>query len=278
MILAMMLALALPQDAQDAGKARRPTAAGDPTSWVTDDDYPVVALRRNEQGIVGLQLSIDAAGKVIGCKITSTVSAVLDQASCALMTERGRFNPALDETGKPTAGTYNTRFTWALPEPKLVPLGSWHSLAVVQFDAAGTPTSCAPEKFGIGRDRPGNQCGAFAVGVPDKFLPNMVGMEGKPFIAVAENAIVLEGDPAPDFRYAKPGHRLVALTRTRFEVSETGAVENCSPIPTGKEDWLAQLSDLCASPGGVFEPKRDADGASLRAFGTFWLAISVLQP
>jgi protein TonB len=91
---------------------------GNPASWVTAEDYPASALRNEEQGVVGLTFDIDSAGRVQNCRVSSTSgSSVLDDTACKLVTRRGRYTPALDTAGNPTAGgTKTLRFTWKLPE------------------------------------------------------------------------------------------------------------------------------------------------------------------
>lgn len=93
-------------------------ARGNPSSWVTTDDYPSSSIRNEEQGTTGLTFEVDPAGKVINCRVTSSSgSATLDDTACRLVTRRGRYTPALDQAGNPTGGgTKTLRFTWRLPE------------------------------------------------------------------------------------------------------------------------------------------------------------------
>lgn len=279
MILAIVIGLALAQTVQASEEGRRVAPLGNPADWIKDDDYPPAALRANETGVVSFELKVSSTGGVAGCRVTGPASPALDEATCTLLLARARFSPALDKTGRPIEAVFNSRVTWKMPEQQAVPLGNWHSIALVGYDAKGTATSCVPEKFGVARDRPGSQCGAFRLGAVDPFLPKMARMLGKPFTLVAENAIVFEDEPGikPDFRYTKPGHRVIGVIRTRFEVSEAGIVQNCSEIPTGKESWLAQLPDICQDPGGKFVPVRGPDGAPRLMVGEILFAISVLE-
>lgn len=93
-------------------------ARGNPGSWVTSDDYPASALRDGLQGKSTLTFNINAEGKIEGCRVTgSSGSSVLDEAACRLVTRRGRYSPAKDQNGQPTAGGSKTlTFTWRLPE------------------------------------------------------------------------------------------------------------------------------------------------------------------
>lgn len=78
--------------------------------------YPAAAFAAREEGVVHMELNIDSAGQVAGCKVNeSSLSATLDAAACALMRSDGKFLPALDSEGKPTKGVVAAKFQWALP-------------------------------------------------------------------------------------------------------------------------------------------------------------------
>ena len=90
---------------------------GRPGDWVSDNDYPVTALRRHETGRSGFVLAIDSTGTPTSCQITQTSDyAVLDQTTCSVMMRRARFRPALDVDGKPTAGSWRSSVNWAIPQ------------------------------------------------------------------------------------------------------------------------------------------------------------------
>ncbi len=93
-------------------------AKGNPGSWVTTDDYPPSAIRDGVQGKSTLTFDIDSAGRVQNCRVSaSSGSSLLDETACRLVTRRGRYTPALDQNGAPTAGGSKTlTFTWRLPE------------------------------------------------------------------------------------------------------------------------------------------------------------------
>lgn len=80
------------------------------------DHYPDAARAAGEQGLVYMRLSVDAAGGVGDCAVTgSSGFEALDQAACALMMREGKFLPALDARGLPTASTFTTQYVWTLP-------------------------------------------------------------------------------------------------------------------------------------------------------------------
>lgn len=98
----------------------QPVAAsprGNPSTWVTNDDYPSDALRREEQGVTAYRLEIGTDGRVTGCSVTtSSGSQSLDDAACRYLTRRARFNPAKDGSGNPTNAVYSGRVRWQMPE------------------------------------------------------------------------------------------------------------------------------------------------------------------
>lgn len=84
---------------------------------VSDRDYPSEALRKFEEGPVGFRLQIGADGRVTGCRVTvSSGSALLDSATCRIMSERARFTAARDSNGKPTTDTFNARIIWRIDD------------------------------------------------------------------------------------------------------------------------------------------------------------------
>jgi protein TonB len=54
-------------------------------------------------------------GRVSNCSVTSSSGeSSLDQAACEGFRRYGRFNPALDAAGNPTAGSYSTSITYRI--------------------------------------------------------------------------------------------------------------------------------------------------------------------
>lgn len=92
-------------------------ARGQPSSWVTNDDYPPAAIRSGDQGSVGVSFSINAQGRIENCQVTSSSgSSLLDRTTCQLVTRRGRYSPAVDAAGNPTTSRASLRFRWVLPD------------------------------------------------------------------------------------------------------------------------------------------------------------------
>jgi TonB family protein len=85
------------------------------TSLVTDDDYPLDALRKNAQGTSVVRLAVGTDGRVAECRLlSSSGSASIDQKTCAVFRERARFDPATGADGKPTRSYVVTQLTWRI--------------------------------------------------------------------------------------------------------------------------------------------------------------------
>ncbi len=86
-------------------------------SWAAriQENYPARALREEIEGTVGLRVTVTPQGKAANCQVTaSSGSPILDQAACQGMERYAQFNPALDDAGNPTNGSYSTRITYKL--------------------------------------------------------------------------------------------------------------------------------------------------------------------
>lgn len=125
---------------------RGPRPKDGTAGWIRPGDYPALAVKNGESGVVGFTLTIDAKGAVNNCVVVSTSgSAALDRATCDLISARAQFQPALDGAGKPVAGSYTNRTRWILPPPATLPQpGELIFHYVVETD--GRQTECHVEK------------------------------------------------------------------------------------------------------------------------------------
>ena len=79
------------------------------------ENYPSRALREEIEGTVGVSVTVNAEGRVSGCRVTrSSGSSILDEAACDGMRRYARFEPALNDAGNPTTGSYSTAITYRL--------------------------------------------------------------------------------------------------------------------------------------------------------------------
>jgi protein TonB len=106
-------------DGTGAGGAGNGTGSGTKALWRTgtirDRDYPREASRAKMGGAVEVRFTIEASGRVSGCRVTrSSGDASLDGTTCELIEERFRFKPATNAAGEPVASQYGWRQSWWL--------------------------------------------------------------------------------------------------------------------------------------------------------------------
>jgi len=83
----------------------------------SSDDYPMNAIRREEQGTVAFRLSISRRGSVADCVVTSSSgSDALDEATCDILERRAAYEPARNAEGKRVPDQDTGRIRWVLPE------------------------------------------------------------------------------------------------------------------------------------------------------------------
>lgn len=106
-------------DGTGAGGAGSGTGGGSRAVWrsgaIRDRDYPREASRAKAGGEVEVRFTIEASGRVSGCRVTRpSGDASLDRTTCDLIEERFRFKPATNAAGEPVASQYGWRQSWWL--------------------------------------------------------------------------------------------------------------------------------------------------------------------
>ena len=115
-------------------------AKGSLVGLFSADDYPNDALRRGDEGTVGVLLTIGTNGRTSRCVVTaSSRSSSLDAATCRILTERAGFAPALDRRGKPTIDRYSQRITWRIPAAVPIPFANMTNAMVMTVPLSGEP-------------------------------------------------------------------------------------------------------------------------------------------
>lgn len=109
-------------DGTDAGGTGSGTGGGSKAVWrsgtIRDRDYPREASRAKAGGEVEVRFTIEASGRVSGCRVTrSSGDPSLDETTCRLIEERFRFKPATNAAGENISSRYGWRQSWWL-EPR----------------------------------------------------------------------------------------------------------------------------------------------------------------
>ena len=95
--------------------SRHVTPKSDPRRWVTSSDYPAAMAMMGKRAIVQFRLNVDAAGSPTACHIQqSTRPKPFDDAVCAAILRRARFEPALDAGGTPIASYWLNSVTFLI--------------------------------------------------------------------------------------------------------------------------------------------------------------------
>lgn len=76
----------------DRSARRAAQGSTDPAEWITADDYPADALRRNQEGTVTIRWQVASNGRATDCTIAATSGhASLDRAACRAILRSARY-------------------------------------------------------------------------------------------------------------------------------------------------------------------------------------------
>ena len=79
--------------------------------------YPSESLKAGEEGTAAFHVDVTPDGRAENCQILQTSGFKrLDDATCAVVTKHARFNPKLDDRGRPVRGDYSGKLHWVLPK------------------------------------------------------------------------------------------------------------------------------------------------------------------
>lgn len=252
----------------------RPRNAGE---WITDADYPLAALRMDEQGTVAFALDVDRTGRMTGCTIlTSSGSGALDAQTCRLILARGKFAPARDARGVAVDGRLVRRIRWELPAKAPTPLVAWAKVSRMRLSGDGAVEGCTVRNFGPVPD-PDSFC-TYAARTPRAVLLAMRGGAGPRAVDVIEETnFAVDGRRAHPIEGRQRGRRLIAATMSRSSVSAAGVASGCRIVEAFGDPLLQPR--LCAKMfDGPFVPARDAAGSARAAEIAVTVATSVEQP
>ncbi|MFS0736363.1 energy transducer TonB [Sphingomonas sp. 1P06PA] len=121
MALAMLLLSTLSLQTGDAPKGAPPVPDRPSEQTVRNaqfmlDHYPPAALKRREQGKVGVRVSMSRDGRMNSCEpIESSGFWRLDRETCDMLVRFGRFTPKRNARGNPVASTQEGYVDWRLP-------------------------------------------------------------------------------------------------------------------------------------------------------------------
>ncbi len=99
--------------AEQASLSRKPTPIGNPSEWLSWEDFPSDMLDRGGTSLVHFRLDIEETGGITGCHIQfrTNPDKFADQ-TCKMLRARAKLEPALDQGGKPIKSYYVTSVRW----------------------------------------------------------------------------------------------------------------------------------------------------------------------
>ncbi len=116
-------------------------------AWIDPKGYAPDAFKRDGVYSIAFRLDVRTDGGVAACTVTSSTGDTgIDDTTCAMLSERVRFSPAIDRDGKPMAASFAGAFSWTVsrqadaartPPPKTAP-----ALALAPAAAFHPPARC----------------------------------------------------------------------------------------------------------------------------------------
>jgi TonB family protein len=222
------------------------------------DDYPAVALDRNEQGAVGVMVTVSPAGSVADCIVeTSSGSAALDVQTCRIVWLRAKFKPSKDGPW-----TLHQTIRWAIAGDSGAPSEAWSARVIITV-ADGKPPRCWSIGDGILEKAPPpvTSCSADMLSAA-KQLPT-VPAHAVDF--VQETAFAVGSEPS---LHMVDGDRLVGRQVAEVDVDASGARTACRIIETAGET-PPNFKGACATVATGYIAKKGADGKTIPFTGRY---------
>ena len=100
---------------QQKSRQRGPTPLQRLATLIRSDDYPPKLLRQGQEGFVNVRLIISDSGLVESCAVQrATKSKEFEDLVCAKLSERARFKPAIDASGKNIRSFYTQAVVFSI--------------------------------------------------------------------------------------------------------------------------------------------------------------------
>lgn len=228
-------------------------------SWLSMSDYPTEARTNGQSGSVRVNIDVDETGKVQRCLVTrSSGHDALDEGTCRLVSDKGKFVPATDSAGKMVAGRFTWSMQWAMPETLILPRMSWEEKALIRFSEDREIESCE----GDGDDE---LPAGMTLCLYFHRASNLA--EGQPiFRAIGKNSVIdarkqiifRDDNPQAMPLFLTPVTGYISYGTAKIEITDDGSIANCLVEDGGIRP---KLFDLCAAAASFrFEPAKQPTG------------------
>ena len=266
-----------------ASLATQPTEAREPqrafanlSQYFSRRDYPESAVARRAEGTVGFRLEINAAGRVTDCRVTSSSEdEALDAATCTILTDRARYMPARDASGRSVPGTDEGRVTWRLPAPappSPKPFAPMRSVSILRSDGASTLACTVAINGEPQRSGEPDRCGS--IGTSDVAV--MLRQAQRPM----ELAVVSVVAPASaGLDAARPDEAGLGTLQsdlvTEYDVSPDGRIAGCRTIRRviGEAAQVPTQEEQCALVRADWPPMFEASAGTEMRVARVRLAV-----
>jgi TonB family protein len=229
-------------------------------------DYPLDAIRKEQQGTVAVVVKVAVDGRVADCIISaSSGSPSLDWQTCRIIWQRARFTPARDSRGTAVESALYQRIRWELPRRDMTPIKPWSTRFTLEFVKDGGAIDCKLETTGAMK---GNEesCN-FGMDMWEGMLSIVRSDAG-----YERHKLVFYTSFAPDIREVKSiepeGTRLITRQVARLTIDASGKPLQCRVLETeGYKPPVEGCDDLLE---GMYE-KPDIQSGAIEA--TFERAV-----
>jgi TonB family protein len=198
----------------------------------SSDDYPVEALRKEQQGTATVLLAVSKNGHVKSCRVAeSSKVEVLDRATCNTL-KRGRFEPAKDFAGRAIASPKDVKVRWVLPTPSAIPVEFASFRYVFPVDEDRQIANCRVEGDS---DRAGPDGSCLIMLGQVRWLvstaPKEVPLAGQDIVMATE--YVVGPSDAPSRLGLGKGEAMLGRSITRLSIDTSGKARSCTAESIG---------------------------------------------
>ncbi len=202
--------------------------------WITAEDYPIAAVRRDAMGSVFYRLEVDSGGRPRRCEIErSSGDAELDETTCSLLLARARFRPGRHD------GSYRSSLHWRLPPGDEMPFTTIRT--VTYFTVA--PSGAVDCQYRTGELRPEPMPAADCEGIGVELrAAGVPGLDAGARVALRAT-VIPDGAPAPPAASVE-GRRLFAM-EIAFELLPDGRLGRCELVAADPAGPATALGGAC---------------------------------
>lgn len=260
-------------------EAAPPAGSGTPPKFLNKfevfnlHNYPYWAKGLDEEGTVRIFVEVSPAGTVTSCRVTqSSGSANLDLGTCDLITERGKFAPARDKTGRAVAATHVTSVTWKLEQTEPWKVQEGRSRIIYSVGANQIVSNCRVEQQPVDPGFDPRTCSALRPIAQMMVLTSPGQFNWQDWEVVLESATYKGAGDEPMKVGKAEGSMLFDREIARITINPAGRISRCQIIEQGKnpfadrEAWCAKSMEV-----SYFERTNDQSDRLLTSVSAIYL-------